>query len=116
MTQPPGAPGPAPQGDPFWNNNQGDPFRNNQAGPPPPQGPPAWQAAPQLPVPQPPKRGAAKWILGGTALLAVIGVTVAVTVAVAGRDTAPAAGPGTVTQADAPRVPLTSPASVIPAS
>lgn len=102
MTLPPppsGNPGPPPQyggGDPFG-PPQGGPsgYPGSQGGPPqhhapqwqPPQQqqPPAWAPNPgaQPPGPPPKKRGNAwNWALGGVALLAVIGVTAAVSISV----------------------------------
>lgn len=102
MTLPPppsGNPGPPPQyggGDPFGPPQGGSSgYPGSQGGPPQhhaaqwqpqhQQQPPAWAPNPgaQHPGPPPKKRGNAwKWALGGVALLAVIGVTAAVSISV----------------------------------
>jgi hypothetical protein len=125
MTLPPppsGNPGPPPQfgsGDPFGPPNHGGPagYPGPQGGPPqhhapqwqpPHQQPPAWAPNPgaQPPGPPPKKRGNAwKWGLGGVALLAVIGVTAAVSISVVKGN---GGGGGTTAQ------PLTSGASQSP--
>jgi hypothetical protein len=97
---PPGSPGPPPQfgsGDPFGPPSQGGPagYPGPQGGPPqhhapqwqPPQQqqPPTWAPNPgaQPAGPPPKKRGNGwKWGLGAVALLAVIGVTAAVSITV----------------------------------
>lgn len=78
MTYPP-PPGAPPPGNPGPPQGYSGPYG------PPPQQPPwpqQWSAGP------PPKKGgkAWKWVLGGVALLAVIGVTVAVTVSVTSKN------------------------------
>src|SRR5262245_41037816 len=74
----------------------------NQWGPQPPTGgqpagAPDWGPPPGGPQWGPPPRGGGKgkWILGGIALLAVIAVTVVITVLVVGKDsgTSPTSGP-----------------------
>lgn len=127
MTLPPppsGNPGPPPQyggGDPFgpppqaghsgYPGTQGGPPQHHapQWQPPQQQQPPAWAPNPgaQPPGLPPKKRGNAwKWALGGVALLAVIGVTAAVSISVVkGKD----GGGGTTAQP-----PITSGASQSP--
>lgn len=96
MTFPPppsGNPGPPPQygsGDPFG-PSQGGPagYPGSQGGSPQWQQPPAWAPNPgaQQPGPPPKKRGNGwKWGLGGVALLAVIGVTAAISISVVKGD------------------------------
>src|SRR5262245_21772051 len=73
----------------------GQPAGAPQWGPPP--GGPQW--GPQQswgPPPGPPPRGGGKgkWILGGIALLAVIAVTVVITVLVVGKDSGTSSTPG----------------------
>jgi hypothetical protein len=71
--------GPPPQGPPP--GNYGPPQGNPGQWGPPPQQPP-WPQHQWSPGPPPKKRNGWKWALGGVALLAVIGVTAAVTISV----------------------------------
>ncbi|MGW4098424.1 hypothetical protein [Mycobacterium sp. NPDC004974] len=92
MTQPPNGWGNQPLPPPPENGWQGQ-----QPGQQPPmQSPPSWGAHYQqqfAPPPPPKKSGALKWVLGGTALLAVIAITAVVTISLSGRDTEGDSGP-----------------------
>lgn len=87
MSYPPPPPGAPPPGNPGPPQGYSGPY-----GPPPQQ--PPWPPQQQWQGPPPKKRGNAwKWALGGVALLAVIGVTAAVTISVT-SDGGDGGGPG----------------------